>query len=194
MNKLQRIALFAGCLVLTAALAYVIAIEAADYLNEQKRGELRAKGVRTTQRILERMGTVNVGDTLGNFILEDIDGNLHMLSELLTQKCVIAFIKPDCEGCLMELETIGLTIPDRSDHRHFIFISSSNPLHMLELRDNFGIKCPILFDEGRDVALRLKVLTYPFNFVVNRQRVILDARAGSMSAEDYLEIVAANKE
>ncbi|RLG43708.1 MAG: hypothetical protein DRN81_05985, partial [Thermoproteota archaeon] len=168
--------------------------EAADYLNEQKRGELRAKGVRTTQRILERMGTVNVGDTLGDFILEDIDGNLHRLSELLTQKCVIAFIKPDCEGCLMELETIGRTITDGADHRHFIFISSANPLHMVELRENFGIRCPILFDEGRDVALRLKVQTYPFNFVVNHERVILDVRAGGMSGEDYQEIVAANKE
>jgi len=122
--------------------------------------QYRSKAVALTAAILGKMGTIKVGDTLSNFAFEDIDGELHLLKEIVTDKTLITYIKPDCDGC-------------------------ANPLHLQKLREDYGLGCLMLYDEERLFGSALKIQSFPFNLVVNRDRVILEIHANTLLPDDY---------
>jgi peroxiredoxin len=138
-----------------------------------------------TAEILRRMGTIKVGDTLGNFPLEDIDGKLHLLSELVTDKTLITYMKPDCDACLAELETLRSVAKGPDDYEHVILITSANPLHMQRIREDYGLGCVILYDDERQFGAALKIQTFPFNLVVDRDRVLQTVHANTLLPDDY---------
>ncbi len=194
MTRIQRTAVVAGTLILSVVVAYFTGVEAGQYLNHRKRAETRARGVNTTRAILDRMQTIEVGDTLFNYVFEDIDGREVSLDDLVTSRTVITYMQTDCDGCLLELEEMIKTVTDPADYRHFILISSANPLHLRKLRDNFGLDCAILYDEERQFGHALNIYSYPFSVIVNGSRVILDIRADALWAEDFKEIIRLNRE
>ena len=131
-------------------LAYVIGTQSAGWLREwnaaRHADEYRTQAAERTAAILRKMGTIKVGDTLGNFPLEDIDGKLHLLSELVTDKTLITYMKPDCDACLEELERLRSVAKGPDDYEHVILITSANPLHMQRIREDYGLGCAILYD------------------------------------------------
>lgn len=149
MSRVRRVSTFTGIIVLTIAVAYVLGVQAGSFINERKRAERRAKGVEHTRSILDRMQTIEVGDRLPDVPMEDIDGYPHLLSELVQGQALITYTQTSCDACLMELERIAELCRNPSDYRRFIFVSTANPLHLMELRSNFGLESDFLFDEER---------------------------------------------
>jgi peroxiredoxin len=147
--------------------------------------EYRSNAAEQTAAILRKMGTVNVGDTLSNFAFEDIDGELHLLQEILTDRTLISYMKPDCDGCLVEMERLRDAADGPDDYEQVLIISSANPLHLQKLREDFGLGCLMLYDEERYFGSALKIFTYPFNLVVDRNRVILETHGNVMLPDDY---------
>jgi len=131
------------------------------------------------------MGTIKVGDTLPNFPFEDIDGKVRLLAEVVTDKTLITYIKPDCDACLVELERLKQTAKSQADYEHILLITSANPVHMQKLRADYGLGCVILYDEERRFGSTLKISSFPFNLVVNRQRVIEAIHANVLLPDDY---------
>jgi len=170
-------------------LAYLIGTQSADWMREwntaRHADEYRAMAAEQTAAILRKMGTIEVGDTLPNFPLEDIDGKMHMLSELLTDKTLITYLKPDCDACLEELERLRIVANGPNDYEHVILITSANPLHMHRIRKEYGLGCVILYDDERFVGTTLRIQTFPFNLILNRDRVIEAIDGSTMLAEDY---------
>jgi peroxiredoxin len=170
-------------------LAYVIGTQSADVLREwnfnRHTYEYRSQAVAQTAAILRRMGTIKVGDTLGDFSLEDIDGKLHLLSELTTDKTLITYMKPDCDACLDELERLRSVADSPEDYEHVILTTSANPLHMQRVREDFGLKCVILYDDERQFGAALKIQSFPFNLVVDHDRVIQEIIASVLLPDDY---------
>jgi len=131
------------------------------------------------------MGTIEVGDTLPNFPFEDIDGEIRLLSEVVTDKTLITCIQPDCDACLAELERLKEAANGPDDYEHILLITSANPVHMQKLRAEYGLGCVILYDEERRFGRLLKIQTFPLNIVVNRQRVIKAIHANILLPDDY---------
>jgi peroxiredoxin len=131
------------------------------------------------------MGRIEIGDTLPNFPFEDIDGKVRLLSEVVTDKTLITYIKPDCDACLVELERLKQAANGQEDYEHILLITSANPVHMQKLRAEYGLGCVILYDEERRFGAMLKISSFPFNLVVNRQRVIEAIHTNTLLPDDY---------
>lgn len=145
----------------------------------------RTSAAEQTAVILREMGTIKVGDTLANFSFEDVDGKSHLLSELVTDKTLITYLKPDCDACLEELERLRNTAKGLDDYEHILLITSANPLHLQKLRADYGLGCVILYDEERLFGTALKIQTFPFNLVVDRSLAIQAIHANTLLPDDY---------
>jgi cytochrome c biogenesis protein CcmG, thiol:disulfide interchange protein DsbE len=170
-------------------LAYVVGTQSADVLKEwnsnRHTDEYRLQAATQTAAILRKMGTIKVGDTLGDFSLEDIDGKVHRLSDLVTDKILITCVQPDCDACLEEMERLRRAADSPDDYKHVILITSGNPLHMQRVREDYGLKCVILYDDERQFGAALKIQSFPFNLVVDHNRVIHEIIASVLLPEDY---------
>jgi len=131
------------------------------------------------------MGTIEIGDTLPHFPFEDIDGKVRLLSEVVTDKTLITYLERDCDACLVELERLKQAANGQEDYEHILLITSANPVHMQKLRAEYGLGCVILYDEERRFGSMLKISSFPFNLVVNRQRVIEAIHANVLLPDDY---------
>jgi len=131
------------------------------------------------------MGTIEIGDTLTNFPFEDIDGKVRLLSEVVTDKTLITYMERGCEACLVELERLKQAVNSHADYEHVLLITSANPVHMQKQRADYGLGCVILYDEERRFGSLLKISSFPFNLVVNRQRVIEAINTNTMRPDDY---------
>ncbi|MCX6833896.1 MAG: redoxin domain-containing protein [candidate division Zixibacteria bacterium] len=147
--------------------------------------QYHAQAAEQTASVLKQMGTIEVGDTLPNFPFEDIDGKVRLLSEVVTDKTLITYVERGCDACLTELERLKQAANGQADYDHILLITSANPLHMQKLRAEYGLGCVILYDEERRYGSLLKISSFPFNLVVNRQRVIEAIHANILLPEDY---------
>ena len=170
-------------------LAYVLAVQAFTLYEKwnlsRNADQYRTQASEQTAAILRQMGTIEIGDTLPNFPFEDIDGKVRLLSEVVTDKTLITYIQPDCDACLIELERLKQAAKSQTDYAHILLITSANPVHMQKLRADYGLGCVILYDEERRFGSLLKIQSFPFNLVVNRQRVIEAIRANTLLPDDY---------
>jgi len=175
--------------VTLVTLAYVLGVHAAGLLSEWNHSrhaeQYRSRAVEQTAAVLRHMGTIKVGDTLSNYAFEDIDGNLHLLSEIVSDKTLITYLKPDCDACLEEMERLRQAAESQDDYDHVLIITSANPLHMHRLREDYGLGCLILYDDERLFGSSLNIWTFPFNLVVDRSRVILAIHANTLLPDDY---------
>jgi peroxiredoxin len=180
--------------VILVGLAVIIGKQAAALIENWNASstieEYHAKASDMTAAVLRKMGTIQVGDTLADFVFEDIDGKEHRLSELVTDRSLISYMKPDCDACLEETERLRSVAKGPEDYEHVIMITSANPLHMQRVREDYGLKCVILYDEERQFGSVLKVQTYPFNIVVDRGRVIREIHANGLLTDDYERLFA----
>jgi peroxiredoxin len=131
------------------------------------------------------MGTVKLGDTLPNYSFEDIDGQRHLLSQLVTDRTIITYLKPDCDACLTELEHLRSAAVDSADFARVLLISTANPLNLQRLKADYGLGCRVLYDEERFFGSALNIQSFPFNLVIDRDRVILEIHANPLLKADY---------
>ena len=167
MIRIRRLGVGTIVTVLTVSVAYVLGVQAGSFINERKRSERRAKGVEQTRAILNYMQTIDTGDLLPDLSMSDTNGDVHLLSDLVTDRALISYIMTDCDACLMELEDISSICQTDQDANRFIFVSTTNPLHLRTLRENFDLDCRFLFDEERTFGNNLNINTYPFSMVVD---------------------------
>jgi len=170
-------------------LAYVIGVQAAALFKRwhlsRNADQYHAQAVEQTASILRQMGTIEICDTLPNFPFEDIDGKVRLLSEVVTDKTLITYLERGCDACLVELERLKQAANGQADYEHILLITSANPVHMQKLRAEYGLGCVILYDEERRFGSMLKISGFPFNLVVNRQRVIEAIYANVLLPDDY---------
>jgi len=176
-------------LIATVSIAYILGVQAGNYVGDKERAETRAKGINQTRQVLAKMGTINIGDKLQNLVLEDIDGNVRRLAELVKERSVISFLRPDCDACLVELEHLHEIAVSPQDWEPFIFISTANPLHLRELEESFHMNSVILFDEEGMATEALNVMAWPFNIVVDGNLTIIDIHARPLDGDEFREVI-----
>ena len=140
------------------------------------------------------MQQLNIGDTLPNHKFEVIGGDSAWLYDLLTEKCVLTVILPGCEDCLYEAQELKAAITDSNDARHFIFATWDNPRTFEDMKNEYGLTSPFLYDHKRAFFSNYDINTYPFNITLDENGVVLDMLSGSMWKDDFREIIEFNKQ
>ena len=181
--NLRKVSIAVSVFAITLATAWLLGTQAGNLVTESKTRDYKERRHTQTKQVLEQMGTIKVGDRLPNYALEDLNGRIWQLSELIDDKAIISFYKPDCGACEQQLDEFRESGLDPSK---LILISADNPLHLKALAQADGIESVILYDENRAVSEALGITISPFNIVLNHSLVIKRIEAGSMRANELV--------
>ena len=119
-----------------------------------------------------------------------------MLSDLLRQpNTLLVFYLPGCTDCVTEFEQLGRTLDDERDWSSFILVSPGNPRLAEDERDEYGLRCPILYDHRAAFTRdKLSIHAFPFNVLVDRNRTVMDITIGPLDQSDFLKIISSDSE
>ncbi len=173
--------------IITAGVAVFLGVNAGNLYNDWKAEELRTE---TTNATLERMGTLNIGDTLPDHTFEYLDRSQVKLSELVKGNTLITFISPNCPNCDDQLEALSGAAPVEVQTQQVVLISPHNPRFLEEIQAKHNVIAPLLYDHRREYWSLLKINSYPINVFVNGDRQIQDILVGALVAEDFESLLA----
>lgn len=171
---------------LTVCAAFILGTQAGNYANSQKTDKYVERRDEKRAEILKQMGTVQVGDILPNPVFIDLDGDEVHLQDIVDERTIVMYFEPDCQVCEDEIETIVQQVSGEQESRRFVLISAGDPARLMKLRDDYGLRSPILYDEDGFFAKRLKVFTFPFNLVVDKHLVIVDILTGGLTPDEVI--------
>jgi peroxiredoxin len=173
---------FAVILVLTIIVAYFGGLKAAQGVQSWK---AKRERVRQTEAVLKEMGTgLGVGKSLPDAVLADLEGVDTRLSDLLCDRTVIVFFKTDCSFSRAELAALRAAAVTPEDQHCFVLISSSDQTELWDIRQKFGLSCPLLYDRDGKYSRCLGVFLVPINFIVDAELTVKDVVSGPILEED----------
>jgi hypothetical protein len=175
---------------LVVAVAVFIGKGTGNYIWEKQK--LRKKR-EYTEHILAKMQDLHIGDTLPNHKFEVIGSDSAWLYDLLTGKCVLTIVLPECEDCLYEAQELKAAITDSNDARHFIFATWENPRTFVDIKTENNLASPFVYDHKRAYFSQFDITTFPFNITLDSNGVVLDMLSGAMWKDDFQEIIEFNK-
>lgn len=176
MGKGRKAVVFVLAIVVTVGVAYVLGVTAANVVQKYRSKQFRAE---TTRNILDQMGTgLNVGVTLPDAQLEDLNGDTVDLKTIVGPRSMISIISPDCGACKSQLELFKKELTDPAQQRRFILLSGSGPEELRDLQNEYCPGCRFLHDPGNGYMLTLNVVSFPINFVVDQSMTITDIVVG----------------
>lgn len=187
--RLKQISIFSGLVVATIVVAYVLGALAGGFFNAREVDRFKERRVENKEAVLAQMGTIADGDTLPDIFLHDLAGEKVYLRDIIAGRSLLMFFEPDCELCLVEMETIQDKISNQNDFERFIMVSQANPLQLIKLRDRYQLQSPVLYDSEQFFRSQLKVFTFPFNMIIDRNLVIEEIFAGGLTPEEIIAIV-----
>lgn len=186
--KTDVIAKGVAVVLFTVALAYVLGSQTGNLLADKKERDARFVRTLQTEELLDRMGTIQVGNTLPDHTFQGLDRQFYRLSSLMQDHTLISVFDYHCDNCLAELEQYKKAVHDSGQAKHIILISGSNPLQLIELRDTYNIPFTILYDEDRMFLTNHNITTFPFNIVVNGSMQIEQIAAGSLIEDEIRQL------
>jgi ABC-type uncharacterized transport system ATPase component len=134
--------------------------------------------------VLEQMETLEVGDTLRDHVFEDLDLKPVRLRDVLLNTTIISVLDPGCEACLEEVAMLQHTLADSILRRTLIFISGGNPRYLSELMVSTNLPSMMLYDHHSLWLGSYKVITFPFNIVVDTELVVQRIIIGQLTVRD----------
>ena len=177
-------------IVVVGALGFFSAKQVAAYLHgkevEKALQEKRQYRREFTQGVLKSMNSLQIGDVLPDYQFEDLAHNPLTLSDLTTENTLLVFFDPACESCDDELTAINEAITDSLEYRRFLFISSGDSVMVAEKVESLALRNPLLYDRSGDYFYQLGIFSYPFNVIINKDRVIKDMIVGTL---DHMDLV-----
>lgn len=192
-SGLTRAAVYAGSLLAVVALALFTARLAAGVLHENRTGDLlreRQQARREfTEELLRSTNTLSKCSSLHEYSFEDLDGNPVALSTLPREPLLLVFIDPLCEGCDAELKEINEVVPQGEANDRIIVISSGDRESLQEKLSGISPRCRILVDPGSDYVFQLGIYTFPFNVLIDDDRVIRDIMAANLDRLDLRQFI-----
>jgi peroxiredoxin len=192
--NVRKVTFYLFAALLTVFAAAFLGSKVGDAVNQRKLKKFEATRQKVNESILSKMENVEAGNRIADCYFEDLNRNSLRLSDVIAGRTAIIFMEPDCPACIQEIEEIRRVIKDFSEYRHFVFVSSVNPLHLIDLRDEYNIPSPILYDHKDVFSSRFKVYTYPFNMIVNERLEVEEVIPGRLSEGKIKEIMDSNSE
>jgi peroxiredoxin len=187
MSKLRRAVIFVAAIVVTVAVAYILGVAAAGIVQKAREKKNR---IAQTRVLLEKMGSgLDIGVTLPDAHLEDMNGALVDLSEILCERSMVGFVSTSCGFCKLEVERFNKLATDPKRQSCLILISDAPPADLLDFRNELNIQCQLYYDPDGTYQSALGVYTFPFNLIVDENRTIQDIIPGTPDEEVIEEII-----
>ena len=197
-KKIRQAIFYLVAIIVVAFLGYISATQVSAHLNSKKQDEheqLKEKARQEyTESILNSMQTMAIGDTLPDFVFEDLNRQPRRLSDLVNNRTVISFFDPHCENCDEEMIKVRQAVANETEAGYFVFISSANPRLIEEMRGLVGLKSPVLYDHRAEFMRSYDIFTYPFNVIVDENLVIQDIIIDTLDESDLKKIINKNKD
>lgn len=192
-QRMPRPLFYTITILLTVACAIMLGVGASGLWAELRRSEYMQNRELKTESLLQQMHDLRVGDKLPDHIFEDLGRNPVRLTEVIDGRSVITFILPDCPACSEQIEELQGVVKSRSDIRHFVFLSSSNPRLLEDEWNEIGGNLTVLYDHKSVYQSMFGVFSFPFNIVINEKGVIEQLISGNMLSEEFAEIIRTNQ-
>jgi hypothetical protein len=154
--------------IIAITLAYRGGSVFGDYLVKKHREEFRAVREQLTDTLLVDMGgTIAANTPLPDWTFLDLEAREQQLSKLIHGRALIMIADPQCDACLLELQSIHDNGNDELC-RHVILISAGSVIELIRLRRNVDCPLTFLYDQNALFTKKLNVLSLPLNLIVKK--------------------------
>ena len=169
-------------------IAYIAGSFVGDIIREVKTDEFIRKRDYTTEVILERLESIQLGERLSPSTLQTLDGGYLSLSDVINCTTLVVFFDTDCANCYVEIARLSESLSDRSDAKGVVILFIGNPLDMVQVRQSYDLTFTILYDEDAQYVRHLGITLYLFNLLVDRNARVLEVIPGVLQEQDLVRL------
>lgn len=187
-HHFARVALAVAVVCATVGAAYILAAGARSLLDRRHQAEVMEVRRAQTEAALELMPELSIGDTIEPLPVEDLTRQPVDLQKLARERFVLIIINPNCESCVEELNLLQSLFSNPDDLAHFVVVSAGNPYDLQDLVEQYQVRLPIYYDHRARFLSQLRVSSFPFNIILDRNWVVHDLFTGSLTPEEARHI------
>jgi peroxiredoxin len=133
----------------------------------------------------DQVSAVQKGNEAPDFVLTDMEGNRHTLSNYRGQGVLLNFWGTWCKPCEYEMPYMENQYKDyKSEGVQILAVNVGEPKYSVEnFANRHNLSFPILIDNGEQVQTAYGVDPLPVTFLIDKNGVLIDTLTGSMSEE-----------
>lgn len=137
---------------------------------------------------------LRVGDEAPEFLLTDLEGNEHRLSEYRGEGLFLNFWGTWCKPCAREMPAINSqyeVYKDQGVHVLAVNIDQSE-FEVQSYAERYGMTFPVAIDRGKSVMEAYSVVPLPTTVLINSEGIVTDIITREMTEEEiagYMESI-----
>ncbi len=130
--------------------------------------------------------SVTIGELGYDFEMQDLEGNIHRLSDYEGEMVFLNFFATWCRQCVEEAPELERFNEEFKDQMNLLIIVRGEPVRTVQRYvDNTNSKKTYLFDFNTEVGKRFGITGQPETLVINEEGIIIDHYVGSVN-RDFL--------
>ncbi|UCZ52493.1 TlpA family protein disulfide reductase [Bacillus shivajii] len=135
--------------------------------------------------IQAQTNSMSIGDQADDFELEDLEGEVHRLSDYEGDFVVITFFSTWCQACVAQAPEVNQFYMDFKDDIELLYIvRSDTPRQVNGFIEETGFNAyPYLFDGNNNVAKSFGVVGQPETIIIDPDGVIQEHFIGSVTRD-----------
>ncbi len=132
---------------------------------------------------------VGIGDEAYDFELQDLDGNIHRLSDYKGKVVMLNFFATWCSACVAEAPELERFNAEFSDEvQLFVVVKGETQNTVRRYVNEKQSKKTYLFDFTNNISRKFGVIGQPETIVINEDGIIVDHFIGGVT-RDFLGVV-----
>lgn len=134
----------------------------------------------------DKMNSIEINSKAPDFILTDMEGNKHKLSEYKGQGVFLNFWGTWCKPCETEMPFMDNQYQDYKEKGVQILAVNvgESDYAVKTFADKYKLSFPILNDKGGEVQSAYKVNPLPVTFLIDKDGKVIDEITGGLTEED----------
>ncbi len=181
--RLKKLLLFLSVIFFTALAGYFMANMLSGNRSDAMPMDRQAE---REKFILSKLDfPLEAGDRLPDSQFMTLDGHFVRLSEIISNRVIIAFIDHKSDYSRFQLKEFKRIIECDDKDQALIIISKSPIAELNALRDEFAIRSTFLLDIDGEYETSLGIIIFPFNIVVD-SGLIIDAIKPGVLGREYI--------
>ncbi|MFJ8069548.1 thiol-disulfide oxidoreductase ResA [Peribacillus sp. NPDC096447] len=134
----------------------------------------------------DKMNSIELNSEAPDFILTDMEGNKHKLSEYKGQGVFLNFWGTWCKPCETEMPFMDNQYQDYKEKGVQILAVNvgESDYAVKTFTDKYILSFPILNDKGGEVQSAYKVNPLPVTFLIDKDGKVIDEITGGLTEED----------
>ncbi|MBP3039013.1 thiol-disulfide oxidoreductase ResA [Bacillaceae bacterium Marseille-Q3522] len=131
------------------------------------------------------MKKVTVGEKAPDFVLTDMNGEKHQLSDYRGKGVLLNFWGTWCKPCEKEMpymENLYQQFEKEGVHTLAVNVGESD-FAVSKFIERHGLTFPIVIDRGGQVQTAYRINPLPITFLINKEGVVVKAHTGALTEE-----------